>query len=200
MLKDYPKEVTLKDGTKVTLKPFERKDKEALYEFFVALPEEDRLYLKDDVTDPLVIEKWARELNYEKVFPILAWEGQRVVGDGTLHRNLGGWMRHVATIRIAIARDFQRRGLGSAIARELFFHALRTGVDKIVAEMMEIQVGAQKVFEKLGFVHEATLKNHVIDQIGVKHDLLIYTKDMVAFWEELKTHEYFSEMSRPMED
>ncbi len=200
MLKEYPKEVELKDGTSVVLKPFERKDKELLYEFFVSLPEEDRLYLKDDVTDPLVIEKWARELNYEKVFPIIAWSGNRIVGDGTLHRNLSGWMRHVGTIRIAIARDFQRKGLGSAIARELFFYALKCGVDKIVAEMMDTQYGAQKVFEKLGFVHEATLKNHVVDQIGVKHDLLIYTKDLDTFWDEIKTHEYFSVPSRPMED
>ena len=67
MIIGYPKEVTLRDGTRVTLKPFEKKDKESVYEFFVSLPEEDRLYLKDDVTDPLVVEKWARELNYDKV-------------------------------------------------------------------------------------------------------------------------------------
>lgn len=200
MIRKYPMEVKVKDDTKVTLKPFEKKDKESLYEFFVALPEADRLYLKDDVTDPLVIEKWARELNYDKVFPLLAWYENRVVADGTLHRNITGWMHHIGTIRIAISRDFQRKGLGSIIARELFFYALKCGVDKIVAEMMESQHGAQKVFEKLGFSHEATLKHHVLDQIGVKHDLLIYTKDLVQFWDDIKDHEFFSVPTRPMED
>lgn len=200
MITRYPKEITVREGSRVILKPFEKKDKEALFEFFISLPEEDRLYLKDDVTDPMVIEKWAKELNYDKVFPLLAWHENRVVGDGTLHRTITGWMHHIGTIRIAISRDFQRKGLGSLIAKDLFFYALKCGVDKIVAEMMEIQLGAVKVFEKLGFVHEATLKNHVLDQIGVKHDLLIYTKDLVQFWDEIKDHEFFSIPTRHMED
>ncbi|NIO15849.1 MAG: GNAT family N-acetyltransferase [Deltaproteobacteria bacterium] len=200
MIIGYPKEVTLRDGMRVTIKPFEKKEKESVFEFFVSLPEEDRLYLKDDVTDPLVVEKWARELNYDKVFPLLAWYDNRVVGDGTLHRTITGWMHHIGTIRIAIARDFQRKGLGSVIAQELFFYALKCGLEKIVAEMMEIQYGALKVFEKLGFIHEATLKNHVLDQIGVKHDLLIYTKDLVQFWNEIRDHEFFSIPTRHMEE
>ncbi len=52
------------------------------------LPEADRLFLKDNVTDPAVVERWATELNYEKVFPILAWRGTRC-GDATLHKNPG---------------------------------------------------------------------------------------------------------------
>jgi len=200
MLRNYPTEVRLKDGSAITLKPFEKKEKDSLYEFFAALPEEDRLYLKDDVTDPMVIEKWARELNYDKVFPLLAWDGKRVVADGTIHRNMTGWMRHVGTIRVAIAKDFQRKGLGSIIARELFYFALKCGLEKIVAEMLDIQYSAHKVFEKLGFSKEATLRHHVVDQIGVKHDLFIYSKDLVQFWEELRTHSDFSVPTRHMED
>ncbi len=199
MLRNYPMEARLKDGTAVILKPFEKKDKDALYEFFVTLPEEDRIYLKDDVTDPLVIERWARELNYDRVFPLLAWDGNRVVGDGTIHRSSTGWMRHVGTIRIAIEKGFQRKGLGTVIAKELFYFALKSGLEKIVAEMHDVQFGAHKVFEKLGFKREATLKNHVVDQIGVKHDLFIYTMDLAHFWEELRDHTDFSIPSSPME-
>jgi len=60
MAAEYPKDVKLKDGSTVTLKPFERKDKEALFTFFQRLPEGDRIFLKDNVADPAVIERWRR--------------------------------------------------------------------------------------------------------------------------------------------
>ncbi len=199
MAPDYPKEVKIKDGSAVVLRPFERKDRDALFAFFSRLPEADRLFLKDDVTDPATVERWAAELNYERIFPLLAWKGEEVVADATLHKNLGGWMKHVGTIRIAVARSHQRLGLGSILANELFLHALKSGLEKIVAEMMETQQGAKKVFEKLGFRQEAVFRGHVRDQIGVRHDLLILTKDLEDFWANIQTHEYFSYPAREME-
>ena len=199
MAGEYPKKVKLRDGTPIVLKPFERKDKDALLLFFQKLPEEDRLFLKDDVTDPAMVNRWAIELNYDKVFPILAWKGTEVVADATLHKNTGGWMKHVGTIRVVIAREIQRQGMGSILANELFLHALKSGLEKIVAEMMETQEGAKKVFEKLGFKQEAVLRGHVRDQTGVRHDLLILTKDLEEFWANIQTHEYFAYPYRPME-
>jgi len=199
MAQVFPKEAKLKDGSTVTLKPFERKDKEALFNFFQRLPESDRLFLKDNVADPATVERWATELNYDRVFPLLAWKGNEIVADATLHKNLGGWMKHVGTIRIVVARDYHRRGLGSVLANELFLHALKSGLEKIVAEMMETQLSAVKVFEKLGFRQEAVFRGHVRDQIGVRHDLLVYTKDLEEFWANIQTHEYFSYPTREME-
>ena len=199
MAKEYPKEVKLKDGSTVVLRPFERKDKDALFAFFQRLPEADRLFLKDNVTDPATVERWAVELNYEKVFPLLAWNGPQVVADATLHKNLTGWMKHVGTIRIAVDKDVQKKGIGSILANELFLHALKSGLEKIVAEMMDTQTGAKKVFEKLGFHQEACFHGHVRDQIGVKHDLVVLTKDLEEFWAHIQTHEYFSYPTREME-
>ena len=199
MPKEYPKEVKVRDGSTVVVRPFERKDKDALFLFFQKLPEADRLFLKDNVSDPSVVERWATELNYEKVFPLLAWRENEVVADATLHKNLGGWMKHVGTIRIVVSGDYQRQGLGSVLANELFLHALKCGLEKIVAEMMETQSGAKKVFEKLGFKQEAVFHGHVRDQIGVRHDLLILTKDLEDFWANIQTHEYFSYPSRDRE-
>jgi hypothetical protein len=58
MLRDYPKEVTIKSGEKVILRPMVKEDEQKLLKFFLGLPEEDRLFLKNDVTDPKVIESW----------------------------------------------------------------------------------------------------------------------------------------------
>ena len=42
MLRLYPKQVSLKDWTKVTLWPMKHHDEERLHEFFRRIPEEDR--------------------------------------------------------------------------------------------------------------------------------------------------------------
>ena len=99
MAREYPKEVKVKDGSTIVLKPFEKKDKDALFLFFQKLPEGDRLFLKDNVTDPAVVERWAVELNYDKVFPLLAWRGKEVVGDATPHQNTGGGREPVRETR-----------------------------------------------------------------------------------------------------
>ncbi len=68
----YPKTISLDDGTPVTLRPLLKADEAALAEYFVNLPPEDRLCLKDDVTNPKVIENWIYEMNYDTLLPLIA--------------------------------------------------------------------------------------------------------------------------------
>ena len=52
MLQEYPKKVELKDGFSCSLRPMIADDLEALYRFFVSLPEEDpRDKLRQSSTD-----------------------------------------------------------------------------------------------------------------------------------------------------
>ena len=51
-VKGFPKLVTLRDRTVVTLRPMVREDKSELLAFFRRLPPEDCQFLKDDVTRP----------------------------------------------------------------------------------------------------------------------------------------------------
>ncbi|MGP7985962.1 MAG: N-acetyltransferase, partial [Desulfobaccales bacterium] len=81
MFEAYPKKVTLADGSSLTLRPMTRDDQYALYSFFISLPEENRRWLGNDVTDRKLLEKWARNLNYDRVLPILAEYDGRVVAN-----------------------------------------------------------------------------------------------------------------------
>ncbi|NIQ99909.1 MAG: hypothetical protein GTN78_06860, partial [Gemmatimonadales bacterium] len=91
----YPKKVRLRDGTEVQLRPMVAEDREGLLAFFQDLPEDDRMFLKEDVTKPETIDRWVRNLDYDRVLPILAMKDEKVVGDGTLHMDRYGWSRHV---------------------------------------------------------------------------------------------------------
>lgn len=81
----YPKNVQLRDGREVVLRPLAQDDFERFYSFFGTLPEEDRLFLAHDVSDPDFIRSWTDDLNFERVIPLVALDGDRIVGDGTLH-------------------------------------------------------------------------------------------------------------------
>ncbi len=186
MLRDYPKEVTIKSGEKVILRPMVKEDEQKLLKFFLGLPEEDRLFLKNDVTDPKVIESWAQKLNYEHVIPILAELDDRIIGDATLHKRTTDQPPNVGEIRIVTDRSFRRRGLGILLAKEIFYLALSLKMDRLVAEVVENQHTVIKTFKSLGFRQETILENRAIDLHGKKHNLVIMTADVDALWKTIE--------------
>lgn len=173
LLKIYPKMVKLKTGEEVMLRPLVRTDKEPLLEFFRRLPERDRMFLRDDVAKEETVSKWTREMNYNRVLPIIAEHHGRIIADATLHRREHSWTRHVGEIRIVIDEKWRGRGLGSILVKEIYGQARKRGIEKLIAEMADDQKDAMRVFEKFGFSNEAILKGHVIDADGNHHDLII---------------------------
>lgn len=184
--RDYPKRGTLKDGTEVELRPLRADDGARLLRFFRSLPEDDRLFLKEDVTRQEVVDGYLANMDFTRVLPILAVGGDDVLGDGTLHMTEHGWTRHVGEIRLVVARQMQGRGLGTLIAHELVLHAQRMGLDKIQAQVVADAEGAVRMFEKLGFTQEAVLKGYVIDLRGQRHDLAIMVNDVAELWRQME--------------
>lgn len=186
-LNDYPMTLTLKQGVQVTIRPMTADDGQMLLAFFKSLPIEDRQFLREDVTQSDVIERFVKSLDYDTVLPLLAIHEGKIVADATLHRRRHGWSSHVGEIRAAVARDFQKLGLGTAIMRLLVRHAISAGLDKMVAEIVDNQMGARRAFERLGFRQEALLRGHVRDIHGVKRDLVILSNDVSHIWETMES-------------
>ena len=186
MLRDYPKEVTLRTGEKVILRPMVKEDEQRLLDFFLRLPEADRLFLKNDVTDPNVIKSWAQNIDYEHVIPILAEIDDRIIGDATLHRRTTDQPHDIGEVRIVIDKDFRRRGLGKRLAREIYYLALSKKMNRLVAEVVEDQHAVIKTFEILGFRREKVLENQARDLHGKKHNLVVMTEDVDALWNAIE--------------
>ena len=180
MLRDYPKEVTLKSGEEVILRPMVKEDEQRLLDFFLRLPEKDRLFLKNDVTDPDVIKSWAQNINYEHVIPILAELDDRIIGDATLHVRTTDQPLNIGEVRIVIDKDFRRRGLGTRLAKEIYYLALSRKMNRLVAEVVEDQYAVIKTFEVLGFRKEKVLENQAKDLHGRKHNLVVMTENVDA--------------------
>jgi L-amino acid N-acyltransferase YncA len=77
-------------------------------------------------------------------------------------------------------------GLGSVLARDLVKLAIGLGVEKMIVQMVESQLSARRLFEKLGFRQEAVLRAHVKDIHGIKRDLVIASNDVSHLWEAME--------------
>ena len=185
-MEKFSKKILLKDGTSIVIRPLSKQDGPALLKFFQSVPEDDRLFLKDDVTQKEVIDRWINELDYDKVLPLIAEKDTSILGDATLHFHKYRWQLHMAEIRCVVAKEFQKNGIGTALMRELVGFAEQKGVSIIRANMMDIQKSAQKAFERLGFKKEAELKDFLIDKDGKTHNLILMVNNVADLWKKME--------------
>ncbi len=179
------KKEILKDGTEVTIRELRSGDIDKLMKFYKALPLGDRKYLKFDVTKKRNVLSRLRKMEAGEMARIVALHKSKVIAEGSLEFSQDECCRHQAEIRLIIARPFQKKGLGTIMIRELYFNAFQRKVEIIVAHMMRPQVGAQKIFRKLGFREGSLLPDHVKDMEGISQDLLIMTCNLKDLMKEL---------------
>ncbi|UCE58799.1 MAG: GNAT family N-acetyltransferase [Phycisphaerales bacterium] len=178
--RDYPKTMKLRDGRAVQIRPLEQDDYDKLLTFFQDLPEEDCLFLRNDVKDPDLIRKWTTDFNFDRVVPLIVEEDGEIVADGTLHVASHGWMRHVGDIRLVTARTHRHIGLGGLTTRELVAIAEERNLEKLQAHVIEDDIGSVKMFERLGFSKAAVLKGMVKDQRGRMRNLAVMVNDVTS--------------------
>ncbi len=171
-IKTFREMATLKDGAYVLLRPMVAKDLPRLLEFYSAVAEEDLRYFRDDVKDPAVVHKWCEQLDYSKVLPLLALVKERVVGSATLHF-CEGPKRHIAEIRLFLAKNYRKRGLGLKMSRTLIDLARKQGIGILIAEVVSDKTDVVKAFETLGFKAEATLDDHFMLPDGDTRDVVL---------------------------
>jgi len=174
----YKKEAKLKDGNKVLLRPMVSQDQNALYEFFKSVPKEDVRYLRDDVSSRLLVEKWTKNLNYEKTLPVLALKGDAIIGDATINRRRSGWKYHLGTVRVFVHKDYRNVGLGHLMIDELADIAYKLGIEKLIVEIPDLETGAINAFTKAGFNRVAVIPNMVKDRENMPVDVVVMMKDL----------------------
>jgi RimJ/RimL family protein N-acetyltransferase len=190
---EYPKEVALADGQIVQLRPLRRDDEAALVKFFSALPPESTEFLKHDVRDPATVKRFVEHSDPDTIWAILAeTKDGKIVGDATLHVARWGWRRHVGEVRGVVAAEYRHRGLATHLVHELVDQARVRNLKKLEAQILDSQLDAKRVFERLGFREEARLRQHALDLHGRLHDVLLLTNSVDELW--VKMEELISSM------
>ena len=171
----YPKTVMLRDETRVvSIRPMQAGDKVHLLDFFKRIPEEERFYLKENVTSPEVIQAWTANIDFGRVIPIIALDGDRIVADATLHRSRASARRHVGELRVVVDPDYREVGLGRRLIRELLDTAAELGLHRVTFELV---VGREEpainAARSVGFKLIAVLPERIRDFWGNNQDLVI---------------------------
>ena len=186
MLEGFPQTLALRDGSHLTIRPAARGDEAALLAFYRDLPEEDRQFLKDDVTTESWADRFIQRIERGEATALVALVGDQVLAEATLNRPRHGWSQHVGELRVAVARPHRRKGLATALAGRLVKIATDQGAEKLLVEVMENQVAALRTFETLGFSREAVLRGQVKDISGIRRDLHILSNDVSHIWEAME--------------
>jgi len=180
ILEQYPKAVKLKNGSSVMVRPLEANDEKRFHEFFVAVPENERILFKHRVTDPNVIHDWCQRIDYGKILPLLALDGDKVVADASLHQTLGGWKRHIGRLSVVVHPNYRGRGLAGMLVNELVEIAGNVGLEKLEAEFLGEQHAARRVFQEHGFHEMLVLEDYVKDMQAISHDYVLMGRHIIT--------------------
>ena len=167
---------------------------DALLRFFEALPEGDRTFIKEEVTDPSTVRSWAA--GEDGVRRWLSMDGGDVCGYVALYR-LPGWSDHVGEIRLVVAPGRRGGGLGRELARHAVVQGLGSGLAKLVVEVVAEQGAALALFTELGFTGEALLVDHIRDRNGELRDLMVLAHHVRDTWAGMYTVGVADELSSP---
>jgi L-amino acid N-acyltransferase YncA len=184
------KNVKLKDDSLVVIRSVKDSDTGKLLAFFKSLPDKDRIYLRRDVRKRKVVEQMLADVKARKARRLVATIEDKIVAEGALELEPHPWKKHVGELRIIVARSCQRKGLGMRMARELYHIAARRRLEELIVKMMRPQIGARKIFRRLGFQEVLVMPDYVTDLTGKKQDFILMRCDLEALWQELE--DYFA--------
>jgi len=172
-LQKFPKEIVLKEDFRCTLRPLRRDDEKNFHQFFLAVPESERMFIKHRVTEPAAIREWCQNIDLGRNFPLLAIIGGKIVGDATLHQQLGGWKRHIGRVSVLVLPQYRGRGLAKRLVTEICELARNLGLERVEAEFIGGQEAAIKMFAMLGFSNLVRLEDYVKDMQAISHDYVL---------------------------
>ncbi len=184
-LTDYPKEVILKDGTGVTLRPLSPGDEGPLHALFARLNDEDLWFLNHDMSDPDLISGWVEQLDPRRVISIVALLEGRIIGNAALMTKKYGAKSHIGKVRITVDPAFRDRRLGTWMLLDLGNLAMAIGLQLLVMRLVQDRDAAIiNGVRKLDFQEEAVLEKYVLDREGNPHNLVLMVKRLPAGWED----------------
>ena len=173
----YPKEVVLKNKKEALIRPLEKTDESMLTNFYAAIPEKDRWYLRYNVMDPATIKRWIEAIGTETAYSIVALAAEKIIAHASLHLRDFGSTRHVGRLRIMVLPEFRHQRLGTWMLLDLIQLAMDKGLNDLRADfVVGVENGAIEAAHKLDFFKSAVLKEYVKSPRGLRYDLQIMVK------------------------
>jgi GNAT superfamily N-acetyltransferase len=178
ILEKFPLALKLRDGTPVTVRPLGKRDEVKLHKFLLAVPEEERLFIKQPVFKREVVRDWCRHADFDRNLPLLMLHGQKIIGEATLHQRLGGWKRHVGLVTLLTHPEYRGRDASKILVGEIIEIARHSGLRRLEAEVNGERKIALHALSHLGFHTLMNLEDYVLDMKAVTHDYVLLGLDL----------------------
>ncbi len=173
LLEKFPASLALRDGTPVIVRPLCRKDEASLRAFLFAVPEAERLFIKQPLSDRATVREWCQHPDFEHNLPLLMLHGRRIIGEATLHQRQGGWKRHIGLVTLLTHPDYRGRDVSKILVSELVEIARQCGLRRLEAEVNGERKIALQVLAQLGFSRLMDLPDYVLDMQAAAHDYVV---------------------------
>jgi GNAT superfamily N-acetyltransferase len=180
ILDEFPKQVQLKHGFECELRPLQKSDEGHLFEFFRAIPDQERMFIKHRVCDPEVIRDWCERIDYGRNLPLLSLGDDKILGVATLHQQLGGWKTHIGRVSVLVRPQYRGRGLARTLVAEIVDLARHLALEKVEAEFIGEQEAAINMFAFMGFSNLLRLRKYVKDLQGTRHDYILMGQQLIT--------------------
>lgn len=177
-LEKFPISMKLRDGTECVVRPLGKRDETRLHKFFLAVPEEERLFIKQPVFDREMFKEWCRHADFERNLPLLMLHGQKIMGEATLHQRFGGWKRHIGLITVLTHPQYRGRDVAKILVAEQVEIARVLGLRRLEAELNGERKVAIRALEQIGFQHLMKLEDYVLDMKAITHDYVLMGMDL----------------------
>jgi len=175
----FPHTYPLKNGQTVTIDLLKSSDYKDVHNFFGRLTDNDREYLKYDVSNLEFVRDRMAGIDQKTRISISARNADGlIVGESTVYWTQFGWKSHIGKLRIVVDKDYRGFGLSRYLAQLIFFKAQQLGLSKIIAEFVPLQAAAGHILGELGLKKVAVLHGFAIDKKNNKHDIVVMAADL----------------------
>ena len=173
VLDKYPLSLKLRDGTAVVVRPLAKRDDGRLHKFFLAVPEEERLFIKQPIFERTLFKEWCRHPDFEHNLPLIMLHGERIIGEATRHQRLGGWKRHIGLVTVLTHPNYRGRDVAKMLVAEQVDIACSLGLRQLEAELNGERKVAIRALEDIGFQTLTRQADYVLDMKAVMHDYVL---------------------------
>jgi RimJ/RimL family protein N-acetyltransferase len=160
------------------VRPLGKRDDARLHKFFLAVPEEERLFIKQPIFDRAMFKEWCRNADFERNLPLLMLHRQKVIGEATLHQRFGGWKRHIGLVTVLTHPQYRGRDVAKILVAEVVEIARILGLRRLEAELNGERKVAIHALEYIGFQHLLRQEDYVLDMKAVTHDFVLMGMDL----------------------
>ena len=134
-LEKYPLSIKTDNGLACEIRPLSVDDENWIKEFYLTVPEHERLFIKERLTDGHVFHEWCQ----------------------------GGWKSHIGLVSELTHPEFRGIGLSKILLNEIVEIGRHAGLHRLEAEFTGDRKIAIHEFAKAGFSELVRLPNYVKD-------------------------------------